>query len=401
MNIQAPIKHTAAEEDLFQLCEAARGAVSGSKDASEQRDAAIEQLRAQGLPTRRIESWHYTDLRAAMKHLSAPTDSRVPAPLLAGSKVLSADTSVAGVTISPWSADKAQFAPVESDDAIGQINTALATCGSIAAVKAGQTVDVPLSIENRGAHARNVVSLGEGASATIVESVCGKDGFSSDVTLISLAEGAKATYVSTCEKGPDAVQLGQLRVVLGKDAELDVVIFNAGGKLIRREVVVLVEGEGSNLDIKGVNLIGGDSHIDVTTVLSHTVPHTVSEQLFRNISTGKGQGVFQGQIKVHQIAQKTDAQMACNTLLLSDDAGFSAKPELEIFADDVICAHGATVAELDEDHLFYLRARGITERTARALLVEAFVDEAIEEIDNEPLVEALETRIGAWLEANG
>jgi Fe-S cluster assembly protein SufD len=104
---------------------------------------------------------------------------------------------------------------------------------------------------------------------------------------------------------------------------------------------------------------------------------------------------------VHQIAQKTDAQMACNTLLLSDDAGFSAKPELEIFADDVICAHGATVAELDEDHLFYLRARGITERTARALLVEAFVDEAIEEIDNEPLVEALETRIGAWLEANG
>ncbi|WP_018687974.1 Fe-S cluster assembly protein SufD [Ahrensia kielensis] len=401
MNIQAPIKHTAAEEVLFQSCEAANAAVACSEESQKLREAAVAQLRDNGFPTRRVESWHYTDLRAAVKQLSTPTGSRVSTPLLAGSKVLSADTHIAGVKIEPWSADKAQFAPLESDDAVGQINTALATCGSIATIEAGQTIDTPLSIENRGAHARNVVSIGAGASATIIESVSGDDGFSSDVTLISLAEGAKATYVATCEKGADAIQLGQLRVALGKDANLDIVIFNAGGRLIRREIIVLVEGEGSNLDIKGVNLIGGNSHIDVTTVLQHTVPNTVSEQLFRNISTGKGQGVFQGQIKVHQIAQKTDAQMACNTLLLSNDASFSAKPELEIFADDVICAHGATVAELDEDHLFYLCARGITERTARALLVEAFVDEAVEQIENEALVEALETRIGAWLEANG
>lgn len=401
MNIQAPIKHTAAEEALFQSYEAARDAASGSAESQKKRETAIAQLRDNGFPTRRVESWHYTDLRASMKHLTAPGGSRVPAPLLADAKVLSADASIDGVTVTPWSADIAQFASLESDDAIGQINTAMATSGTVAAIAAGQVIDAPLSIENNDAHSRNVVSIGAGASATIIESVKGEDGFSSDITLISVGEGAKVTYVATCEKGDDAVQLEQLRVVLGKDAELDIVIFNAGGKLIRREIVVLVEGEGSRLDIKGVNLIGGDSHIDVTTVLQHTVPHTVSEQLFRNISTGKGQGVFQGQIKVHQIAQKTDAQMACNTLLLSDDAGFSAKPELEIFADDVICAHGATVTELDANHLFYLRARGITERTARALLVEAFVDEAVEQIENEALVEALEARIGAWLEANG
>ncbi|MEO1379699.1 MAG: SufD family Fe-S cluster assembly protein, partial [Pseudomonadota bacterium] len=119
------------------------------------------------------------------------------------------------------------------------------------------------------------------------------------------------------------------------------------------------------------------------------------------VVTGNGQAVFQGQIRVAQIAQKTDAQMAANTLLLSDEAGVSVKPELEIFADDVICAHGATVAEIDENHLFYLMARGISEKTARGLLVEAFVDELVEELENEQLVEALEDRISNWLEAHG
>jgi Fe-S cluster assembly protein SufD len=126
-----------------------------------------------------------------------------------------------------------------------------------------------------------------------------------------------------------------------------------------------------------------------------------STETVRSVVTGKAQGVFQGQIRVDQIAQKTDAQMACNTLLLSDDAGFSTKPELEIFADDVVCAHGATVAEIDHNHLFYLMARGISEKTARGLLIKAFVAEIVEELDDEKLVEALETRIGSWLEAHG
>ncbi len=118
--------------------------------------------------------------------------------------------------------------------------------------------------------------------------------------------------------------------------------------------------------------------------------------MIRNIVTGKAHGVFQGRINVHQAAQKTDAKMACNTLLLSDDGEFSTKPELEIFADDVQCGHGATVTEIDRDHLFYLMARGIDEKTARGLLVKAFLAEVIEELDDEPIVEALEALLDEW-----
>ena len=136
-------------------------------------------------------------------------------------------------------------------------------------------------------------------------------------------------------------------------------------------------------------------------VLDHTVPDTTSTEVVRNVVMGKARGVFQGRINVHRIAQKTDARMACNSLLMSDDADFSAKPELEIFADDVACGHGATVAEIDHDHLFYLMARGIPEKEARRLLVKAFVAEVIEELDDEALVGALEEKLDAWFAAHG
>ncbi len=137
---------------------------------------------------------------------------------------------------------------------------------------------------------------------------------------------------------------------------------NAGGSLVRQEVRVATTGEGSDFQLRGINLLSGDTHTDVTMVLDHKVPHTGSRELIRNVVTGKARGVFQGRINVHQIAQKTDAKMACNTLLLSDDGEFSTKPELEIFADDVACGHGATVKEIDHNHLFYLMARGIDEK---------------------------------------
>ena len=136
-------------------------------------------------------------------------------------------------------------------------------------------------------------------------------------------------------------------------------------------------------------------------VLDHTVPHTGSRELIRNIVTGRARGVFQGRINVHQPAQKTDAKMACNTLLLSDDGEFSTKPELEIFADDVQCGHGATVTEIDHNHLFYLMSRGIDEKTARGLLVKAFLAEVIEELDNEQVVDALEARLDHWFVTHG
>jgi len=133
-------------------------------------------------------------------------------------------------------------------------------------------------------------------------------------------------------------------------------------------------------------------------VLGHNVPHTSSTEIIRNVLFDKASGVFQGMIKVAPDAQKTDAKMACNTLLMSDDADFSVKPELEIFADDVICGHGATVSDIDRNHLFYLMARGVPENRARAMLVNAFVAEIVEELEEEKLVEALEGVISDWLE---
>ena len=167
---------------------------------------------------------------------------------------------------------------------------------------------------------------------------------------------------------------------------------------MRQEIHVTVAGEDSDLTLRGINLLGGESHTDVTFTVGHDVPNTTSTEIIRNVLFDRAKGVFQGQIRVAPDAQKTDAKMSCNTLLLSDDADFSAKPELEIFADDVQCGHGATVIDIDHTQLFYLMARGIPENKARAMLVNAFVAEIVEELDDEPLVEALEGVIADWLE---
>ena len=173
------------------------------------------------------------------------------------------------------------------------------------------------------------------------------------------------TWIILRDQPDDATHLGQFNADARQDAKLTLFFVNAGGKLVRQEVRVGTAGEGSDFQLRGINLLAGDSHTDVTMMLDHTKPNTGSRELIRNVVTGKARGVFQGQINVNQIAQKTDAKMACNTLLLSDDGEFSTKPELEIFADDVPCGHGATVTEIDHNHLFYLMARGIDEKMAR------------------------------------
>jgi Fe-S cluster assembly protein SufD len=248
------------------------------------------------------------------------------------------------------------------------------------------------------------VTFGAGAKATVIErhqSVNSAAAFVSSVSDIVLGEGADVIWVIFQSQGVDDTHLGQIRVKLAKDAKLKLYVINAGAKLSRQDIVIDVKGEGADLMLRGINLLGGESHTDVTLVLVHDAENTTSTETIRNIVFDKAKGVFQGQIKVAQGAQKTDAKMACNTLLLSDEAEFSTKPELEIFADDVVCGHGATVADIDHRHLFYLQSRGIPEARARALLVQAFVQEVVEELEDEALIEALEGVIEAWLENRG
>jgi Fe-S cluster assembly protein SufD len=253
-------------------------------------------------------------------------------------------------------------------------------------------------------HGRYRLTAGAGSSATIIErQVAAGDAAAlvSTVSDIVVGEGAELTWIVLQQQGTADTHLGQLNFELLKDAKLRLYVVNAGGKLVRQEIHGVTLGEGADFILRVINLLGGESHTDVTMTLGHDVPETTSTEIVRNVVFGKASGVFQGQIRVAPDAQKTDARMACNTLLLSEEADFSTKPELEIFADDVQCAHGATVTDIDRNHLYYLMARGIPENKARALLVQAFVAEIVEELDDETLVEALENIIAGWLERHG
>ena len=381
---------------------------------------AIATLRANGLPTRRIEAFHYTDLRARLRDNFAPSakpDEAVARKALGDAKGLAfvngfhlPDLSVAlpdGVALRHGLDGMNVTAEWSPDDAVEGLNAAFATDGVMIAVEGD--VSEPMRIERVFAGVsgglaadRTFVHVAEGANVTFVERHSGPDHayLTNGVVRLKVADGATTRWIILQEDGAEATRLARLSLSLGEGSKATVFVLNAGAKLVRQEVHVEVQGEGAELHLDGVNLVGGDAHVDVTTVIDHREPGATAEETFRNVCTGSGTGVFQGQIKVDRKAQKTDARMACNTLLLSDRCEFNAKPELEIFADDVACAHGATVADLEDTHLFYLRSRGVPEAEARRLLIRAFVAEVIEGLEDEALVETLEERLDAWMKVN-
>ena len=426
MNIQTqPInprmQNTPAEQALIDAFGERLSALPGDGDVMLKRDAAIEAIKA-GLPTRRVEAWHYTDLRRLLARVPAYDDSakaEALQPLLEGSAVFAVLNGVAGkaaplegvaaVPVAEKLTDGA-YAPAltaqDGDDAIGALNAALVGDGWFLDIPDDTVVDKPIELQNLQAggqvHTRFAVKIGTGVTATIVERQTGTgEALVSCVDNVVVGDGANVSWLIVQEQPDTTTHLGQFNAWIGKDARLSLFVMNAGGKLVRQEVRVAARGEGADFQLRGVNLLSGETHTDVTMVLDLAVPHTGSRELVRNVVTGRAHGVFQGRINVHQPAQKTDAKMACNTLLLSDDGEFDTKPELEIFADDVVCGHGATVTEIDHDHLFYLMARGIDEKTARGLLVKAFVAEVIEGLEDEKLIEALESRLDQWFATHG
>jgi Fe-S cluster assembly protein SufD len=419
MNVHTGRQPTAAESALVDVFVDRMGNLPGDGEIVSARDNAIEALKTQGLPSRRIEAWHYTDLRTLLRSIPAydPAAGSTALPsVVAGASIATVSNGVAlnapniqSVTFTKFSETLVNGAAIrhmairDGDDAIGQINAAYVTDGWNIDIADGTELEAPLEIQNsqiRGqGHVRFPVQFGKDVKATVIERQTGgaTEGFSTTVSNLTIADGAEINWIILREQGDDATQLAQFTATLGTNSKLTLYIVNAGGKLVRQEVHVLVKGEGSDFQLRGVNLLAGDTHTDITMTLGHLVENTTSVQIVRNVVTDRARGVFQGQIKVNKIAQKTDARMACNTLLLSDDGEFDAKPELEIFADDVACGHGATVTEIDGNHLFYLKARGIPENTARGLLIKAFVAEIIEELESEPLVEALEAILDKWL----
>ncbi|WP_062226192.1 Fe-S cluster assembly protein SufD [Aureimonas frigidaquae] len=384
--------------------------------ASEGQRAALTALRDAGLPSRRVEAWHYTDLRVLLDRAlsagatAADTGATLLTPLLAHSIVvdLGAPAPALRDGLAATPSDRApDWSRVlnhmdRAHDTIRVVNAAMGATGSRIEVADGVALAHPVELRampgQAGAQSFASVTVGAGSSATFVERIVRSGGgtLSTSVGELALGNGADVLWIIDQEKAEGESHLGQLTVSLGADSKLRVFVLNAGGTLVRQEIHCETKGEGADIQIRGVNLLAEGQHIDVTTTLTHSVAHTTATEIFRNVVLG-GHGVFQGMIKVARGAQKTDAKLACNTLLLSDDGDFSAKPELEIFADDVQCGHGATAGEIDANHLFYLMSRGIPEREARALLVRAFVDEVVQELEDETIVEALEARIDGWL----
>ncbi|MBW8637089.1 Fe-S cluster assembly protein SufD [Hoeflea sp. WL0058] len=419
MNVQSKKPITAAEQSLLDRYSERRDALQGDASVTELRDGLVHDFAQTGLPGRRIETWHYTDLRTLLK--SAPSDFSAEAgasakPIVPDSIVLSArndcqDSAIPdGMDVSSFkellASERATdlLASKRSDDFIGRVNSMFVDGGSVVEVSKGAKLEKTIEFQNASLgghlHTRMSVNIGEGASGTFIERqiAAGKtDSFVSSITDLTIGKGAAVTWIISQERGVSDTHLGQINIRLGEDARLTLFIANAGGHLVRQEVHVTADGENSDFALRGVNLLGGDSHTDITMEFDHLVANCVSAETLRNVVFDRARGVFQGQIRVAQIAQKTDAKMACNTLLLSDEGEFFSKPELEIFADDVQCGHGATVTDIDENHLFYLKARGISDSKARAMLVNAFISEIVEDLEQEDLVEAFENRFSEWL----
>ncbi|WP_341760509.1 Fe-S cluster assembly protein SufD [Candidatus Endowatersipora endosymbiont of Watersipora subatra] len=409
---------TKTEESLIEI--------AAALPQSEARASAMLAFQKNGFPTRRVEAFHYTDLRSLLKdRFSAAKyleeDPRDLVHEFLNRKLINDSTLLTfydahyfdrdqvfpkGVAVIPMIPILKQVE--NKDDTLAIINTMLADDGLLIRISDCISIDNPIDLSyihsgQKNTLSANRVSINVGAQASchFLERSFGYDDisyFSSHVTDLTIGDNAIVNYTILNEDGDHARRLAQLNVTLGKNTTLNLFILNVSSAMSRQELNLDLRQEGAALKIRGVNLVGGNSHCDVTSRINHHVPCTRASEIFHNIVTDQGEGVFQGQINVEKIAQMTDARMKCNTLLLSNNCDFSAKPELKIFADNVQCSHGATVTDIENSHIFYLMARGIPETISRCMLIRAFVDRIIDEIESECLREGLRYRIDDWIE---
>jgi Fe-S cluster assembly protein SufD len=381
----------------------ARDRLPGTGAIAEARSAAFDAYERAGLPHRRIEDWKYTDLRALMREVLplAPTPDAAALTRAAAALKLQAIESVRRLVLVDG-----VFAPKLSDlDGLEKgltIRTLREVLGAGDAVLQAQL----LAPDNSNPmFTRSLLRLGKDAGATLVESYIAADGAKTyqvhDSLVVSIGDNSRLDHVRLIEDGREAVNISSAVVTLGAHAHFNTFGMASGAGVSRYQANIAFAGEGSRVETNGVNLLNGRQHADTTLFMDHAVPNCASREIFRAVVDDRAHSVFQGRIIVQPKAQKTDAKMMTRALLLSDEAEADNKPELEIFADDVTCGHGATTGALDESLLFYLRARGLSEKEAQALLIQAFVGEAIESIVNDHLRELAISAAQRWLEARG
>ena len=294
-----------------------------------------------------------------------------------------------------------------SDDVAVALNTALMGDGAVIRVAAGATIERPLRLifvateKPAATFTRSLVVVEQGARAMLIENYEGAGGDYQVNSALELfvADEAHVDHVKIVSEGKDALHVSTLAVAIGARARFNAFNFVIGGAVVRNQLFVNFDGENTVANIRGATLIRNRQHADTTLVAQHGAPGCQSREVFKSVLDDEAHGVFQGRIIVRPGAQQTDAKMMTRALLLSERAEADHKPELEIFADDVQCGHGATAGAIDDDLKFYLMARGIPPAEAEALLIQAFLGEAVEGIEHAGLREALMDEVAAWLKA--
>jgi Fe-S cluster assembly protein SufD len=417
---------------------AARDALPGNDGVYERRRTAFDDFARRGLPTRRIEDWKYTDLNVLLKDVaplaSAPDTTALARAETALAQLAFTDTTrlvivdghyaghlsdsavVDGVSVRSLRtvlddselAARADLLLSRVDDPMIALNAAFTTDGFVIDVVDGATPPKPIHIihiatrERSGAFTRSLIKIGARARATVIESFVAAEGASAyqahDTTVIWVGDDANLQHLRLIEDAADAASIASAIVTLGARCTFNTFCLTTGARVSRYQSFITLAGEDTTLSTNSIHLLRDQQHGDCTFVIEHAVPNCTSRETFRAVLDDRARSVFQGRIVVKPQAQKTDGKMMSRALLLSDDAEIDNKPELEIFADDVQCGHGATVGALDESLLFYLRARGLPEKQAQALLIQAFVGEAIEGIEDEKLRDVVVTAAERWLE---
>lgn len=440
------ILKTKAETAISENFASVAGKLPGGGWVPKARADAMAQFHALGLPHRRIEAWKYTDLRAGLKEALKPA---LPDKDAAGGAALNQalgplaeldciqlvfvngqfrraemtasqapgrsyefETLARAIGDPAYDWMKLHFArPAPPDaDAMSALNTAFMTDGAVLRIADGAALAVPIhlvfladSTQPRSVTTSNLIKVGKGAKAVILESHIAAGGSArqaNTATGLDIGDGAQVTHVKLLDEGAQSFHIGTWRTTIGANATYRAFQLTIGAGIARNQLFVTFAGEGSNADLSGAFLARGNGHIDTTLIADHAVPRCSSRELFKGVLDGRARGIFQGKLIVRPNAQKSDAKQMAQALLLSEDAEFDSKPELEIFADDVACGHGSTSGQIDEDLLFYLRARGIPAPQARAMLIQSFIGEALEKIEHEGIREAMMAKAVGWLQAS-
>jgi Fe-S cluster assembly protein SufD len=359
------------------------------------------------LPTRKLEAWRYTDLRAlaAISFAdSVPVAAPADLPELGIPRVVFVNGVFSEALSTPLEFCLGFAVVAEASSLpLAKINAEHARDGVTLVVPDGVDAGAVLLVSYASAdmpiafHPRHRVTLGAGAKLTVVEVAMGQGVYwHNPVTDIALHENATLAHYRLQDEGAEAFHLATIRAKVAAGAAYESFSAVIGAKLSRAEFHVTLMGPGGKTHLNAAQLLGGHQHGDFTSIVAHDAPNCSSRQTVKSVLDGHARGVFQGRIEVARAAQKTDGYQMNQALLLSDTAEIDIKPELEIFADDVKCSHGATIGALDPEQVFYLRSRGIPEEQARAMLIRAFLDEALEPVTHEGARGLFETAIENW-----